>query len=90
MPFIACKNEKSLKIVHHHPQFLPAANFDIFLRCLLLIPLPADARQIDALGPLGLSVGQEFGVSRCGHNHLGQDRLMAVYDDVDMVFLHDP
>jgi hypothetical protein len=49
----------------------------------------ADAAQLNALGPLGFGVLDDFRLLGRGYDHLGEHRLMAVDDDVDVVFLHD-
>jgi hypothetical protein len=54
-----------------------------------LVGRTADAAQLDALGALGLGVFDDFRLLAHGHDHLGEDRLVAVDDDVDMVFFHD-
>jgi hypothetical protein len=54
-----------------------------------LVGRAADAAQLDALGALGFGVVDHFRFLGRGHDHLGEHRLMAVDDDVDVVFLHD-
>jgi hypothetical protein len=49
-----------------------------------LVGRAADAAQLDALGALGLGVFDHFRLLGHGHDHLGQNRLVAVDDDVDM------
>jgi len=53
-----------------------------------LVGRAADAAQLDPLGALGLGVFDNLRFLGHGHDHLGKHRLMAVHDDVDMVFLH--
>jgi hypothetical protein len=50
----------------------------------------ADARELNALGALGLGVINHLRVTGRGDDHLGENRLMAVDDDIDMIFLHTP
>ena len=40
------------------------------------------------LGALGFGVLDHFRFLGHGHDHLGEHRLMAMDDDVDVVFLH--
>ena len=46
----------------------------------------AEAGEVDAPGTLALRIGDQLGILHCGDDHLGQGRLMAVYDEVDHVF----
>ncbi len=52
-----------------------------------LVRRAADAGQVDALGALGLGVGDQLGILGSDHDHLRQGRLVAVDDDVDLVVL---
>ena len=54
-----------------------------------LVGRAADAAQLNALGALGFGVLDDFRFLAHGHDHLGEYRLMAVDDDIDVVFLHD-
>jgi len=49
----------------------------------------ADAAQLDAFGALLLGVFEHLRRLGRGHDHLREDRLVAVDDDVDVIFLQD-
>ena len=45
----------------------------------------ADAGDVDAFGAALVRQSQHFGLTTGRHQHLAQDRLMAVYQDVDLL-----
>ena len=50
-----------------------------------LVGRATDAGQVDTFGTGGLGFGKDFGVSRSGHDHVGERRLVAVDNDVHLV-----
>ena len=52
-----------------------------------LVGRAANAGQVDPLGPFGFCFGEEFGILGGGHHHVGEGRLVSVYEDVHFVGL---
>ena len=85
--------------VHHHGVHRPGDDGQLLLQVVAgngnavahedLVGGAAHAGQLDALGALALGVLEDLRLLGGHVDHLGQHRLMAVDDDVDVVFFED-